>query len=511
MSEMSSVDIEPQTAEKAINDIQSMPIDSEKRPEVFRSTGHELVCLVILTMAPVLGSINSGALLIALPDISRKFNVTGGTLSWTLSASSLATGAVLLLFGQLADTLGRRRLLLASYLFFALMAVGSGVCDDFLGFAVLRALQGVSAAASVTAAVGILGSEYLPGRRRNFVMASFSAGAPIGFVIGILAGGICSQVLQWNSVLYFFAIIYAVLTVVGFFVLPSTDPPMSVQFLKTSAGAIDYGGSFLTVAGFTLFVFALSQWDTAPQGWRTPYIIICLVLGIMCIGGFCVYEIYVPKRPLMPMYIWKYPGFPLCMATIVCGWTCFTGVISFYATLYFQEIVDTSPILTTACFIPMAVGGILVNVFAGLFLDKIPGRILLTVAMAGFTSSALLWSFAGLHTIYWAIPFPGLVLVVVGADLAYNVCNLHALSTVDKSLQSTAAGVFNTCLSLATAVGLAAASSVVASQVPNQITATKQELLHGYRAGFWFALGVSGLGLFLSFFLKIGTQGGRKS
>ncbi|ANB13772.1 Amf1p [Sugiyamaella lignohabitans] len=480
-----------------------------KRPACFRSTFHEVVCVFILTMAPVLSSTNNGVLYIALPRIGKEFRVADGTLSWTMSASSLATGAFLLLMGQLADTIGRRRMVLFSYAFYTLMSLGAGLCKNYIGFTILRALQGIASAAGVTAAVGILGSEYLPGKRRNFALAAFSSGAPLGFVFGLLAGGISTEILNWESSLYFFAMVYFVLTIIGFFVIPKSDPRFDRRFLYESLQKIDYVGALLTISGFTLFVFALSQWSSTAHGWKTPYILVCLFLGALIIALLCVYEGYVPARPLMPMHIWIAPGFALCMATIICGWILFTGVVSYYATLYFQNIRHTSPILTTACFLPMAIGGIMVNVFAGLVLHKISGRILLIVAMASFTISALLWSFVGEHTLYWALPFPGLLLVVVGADLAYNVCNMHALSTVDKSLQSTAAGVFNTCLQLATALGLAISSSVVAAVVPDQLNATPSELLKGYRAGYWFATGVGGLGLIFSFFLKIGTQGGR--
>lgn len=499
--------------------------DPEKRPNVFRSTAHEILVIALMTMAPVLSSTSSGALTIALPAVGRHFNVSGGTLSWTMSASSLATGAFLLVMGQLADTLGRRRLLLVSYVWYAIMSLGAGLVPQFtkrdstslqgeyIGFIILRAMQGLSGAASVTSAVGILGAAYLPGRRRNYAMATFAAGAPLGFVVGILSGGICTEIISWNSVLYFYAIIYSFVSVLAYFYVPVTaaDPPFTLQFVKQQAKKIDYGGAILACSGFTLLVFSLAQWEAAPKGWSTPYIGTCLGLGLVLLIAFGIYEAMVPERPIMPIYIWRAKGFAQCMAIIACGWAAFNGILSFYATLYFQEIQGASPILTTAYFVPQAIAGILVNVLAGIVLHRISGRILLVVAMGGFTVSAILWSFCGIHTLYWALPFPALILVVVGADLAYNVCNLHALSVVDSSLQSTAAGVFNTCLQLATAIGLAISSSVVDAVAPqNSIGSSKTLAMKGYRAGFWLAIGVCGFGLIMACFLRIGTQGGRK-
>lgn len=483
--------------------------DPYKRPDAFKSTTQEVLCVITLTMATSLMSINNGSLVVSLPAIGDDFGISGGTLSWSLSASALATGSFLLASGQVADLFGRRRMLLFSYVFFTVCSVIAGFMKNYIVFFLFRGFQGLCGATAVTAAAGILGATYPPNRRKNYAMAAFASGAPVGFVVGILAGGICAQILDWYTVLWFAAIVYAFFSIAAYFFVPK-DPALDWGRIKSTLPTLDYGGAILAISGFILFVFSLSQADGAPEGWGTPYIIALLIIGALLIISFCTYEAYIPKRPLMPMEIWTYPGFALCMAIAACGWIDFSGTLSYYATLYFQELREASPILTTAYFVPQAIAGILVNIFAGYALDRIPGRILMIVAMLGFTAAALLWSFVQLDTLYWAIPFPAFILVVVGADITYNVANLHALSTVDKKLQSTAAGVFNTCLQLSTSVGLAASAAVVNSVVTDQTTATKKEILEGYRAGYYFALGIAGLGLILSFFLKVGTKGGKK-
>jgi hypothetical protein len=310
------------------------------------------------------------------------------------------------------------------------------------------------------------------------------------------------------------AIVYAFVTVIAWFAIPTADDahapleasdPTASRFQRLRD--LDYAGGFLAVSGMVLFIFALSSWENAPQQWKTPYILVCLILGIALVATFCVYEAYIPKRPLMPMYIWKFPGFGLCMAVIVLGWMNFTGVLTYNVTLYFQDIQNHSPILTTAMLVPMSVSGTLTNVFAGLFLHKISGRILLIVAMVAFTVAALLWSQCEVDTLYWALPFPALIIQVIGADLAFNVCNAHALSAVSKNLQSTAGGVFQTVLQLSTAIGLALGTTVNDSVVP--ANPTPEQSMKGYKASFYFGLGTSAIGIILACFLKIGTQGGK--
>lgn len=477
-----------------------------QRPAVFRSLFHEIMCVIILTFAPALNSVTVGGLTIALTAIGKEFNIDGGVLSWTQSAAALGTASFLLVMGQISDVLGRKRMLTFAYIMFVIFSIIAGFMKSVIPFFIFRALQGVCSATAVTAGAGILGATYKNSRRKNYAMASFGAGAPIGFIAGIVSSGICLEILGWNAVLFFYAIVYAILTVLALLFVPN-DPPLERSRIMQKFRTLDYGGGALAVSGLTLFVFSLSQADAAPEGWNTPYMIALLIVGVVLMISFCFYEAYVPNNPLMPMRIWKFPGFALSMGIISCGWVDFTGCLNYYATLYFQDVKGASPILTTAYYVPQAVAGILVNAFAGYTLHRIPGRILIIIAMAGFTGAALLWSFVEPNTLYWALPFPAFILVVIGADLAYNVCNMHALSSVDRSLQSSAAATFNTVLQISTAVGLAASSAIVNSVTPNQDTATPEQLVKGYHAGYYFALAVAALGLVMSFFLNVGTKG----
>lgn len=488
-----------------------------KRPAIFKSTFVEVTCILILTLAPAIGTISVGAVQIGLEDMGVAFDINleteSGTLSWSIAAFSLTTGSFLLFFGGLADIFGRRIIVLISYIWYAVFCLISGFMHNFVAFCIMRALQGIAGAAAVPAAVGILGVAYKPGTRKNRAMAMFASGAPVGFIIGIIAGGISTQFLSFRAVLYFFAIIYSLAGVVAFFVIPKTDHD-HLDWAKAKEGlkTLDYGGTFLTVAGFTLFVFALTQSESAPQGWSTPYIIALLVVGVLLIVAFVVYEAYVPQRPLMPMALWTTSRqFPICMLIMSASWMNFTGTLAYYGTLYFQLIRKASPILTTAYWVPQAIAGILVNVIVAFTLHRIPGHFLMFIATLGFTGAALLWAFIPIDIIYWAMPFPAMILSVVGADISYNVANMLTLTSVPKSMQSSAAGVFNTCLQLSTAIGLAASSVVVssiASRKPQPLSLPDK--LASYHGGFYFAVGVAGFSLICSLFLRVGTHGRKK-
>ncbi|KAK9367190.1 major facilitator superfamily-domain-containing protein [Lipomyces kononenkoae] len=478
---------------------------SDERPPVFKSFAHEVIALLTLTCGPSLATMNQGAMLIALPHIARSFGISGAELSWTISAFSLSSGAFVLILAAIADNVGRKRMVMIAYVWYALWCLVSGFMKSDIVFDVFRGLQGLSGAAAAPAAVGIIGATYVPGKRKNRAMATFSAGAPLGFIVGIICGGICTQFISWRAVLFFCTISYSVLALLVWFSVPD-DPQMQWSSVKGNLAKLDYFGALLATAGLVMIVFALTQSGATSKGWAEPYVIALLIVGIVTFAMFIFWESKA-KFPLMPLRIWRYPGFALCMFVIACGFMNFLGVLNYYITLYFQDIWGASAILTTAYLVPQAVSGVLVNVFAAFTLHIIPGRILMVIALTAFTVSALLWALQPIHLIYWAMAFPGICLSVVGADLSYNVANMHTLSAVPPESQSSAAGIFNTVFQLSAAIGIAASTTVVHAAAKNSPHTGVEQLYDSYKAAFWFAVGISGVGTIASVFLKVGTQG----
>lgn len=481
----------------------------EARPTVFKSTFQECIAIFLLALGPAVSNVSTGALQISLPHVAEDFGIVDGSLSWTIDAFTLGCGAFLLFMGGLADRFGRKKMLCLSFFLYAIFSLISGFLPTFEGFCALRALQGVAAAAGPPSGVGILGATYAPSIRKNRAMATFAGGAPVGYTLGIVAGGICCQFLSWRSSMFFFAIVFGLASVGVWFFVPN-DVYVDDRSVKEKLAGMDYGGIALATIGLVFLVFSLTQANSTPSGWNTPYIIALLVVGIVFLVAFCIYETYVPENPLMPMSIWKYEGFGLCMLINSLGWMAFNGICVYYCALYFQKVHDNSPIMTTAYLSPFPIAGATVNVIAAFVLHLISGRVLLIIGMLGYLGCALLWAFIPLNITYWAMAFPSMILGVLGADLGYNVGNMHTLNTVPPNLQSSAGGIFNTNMQISITIGLAASSAIVSSKVPNQDAASPQELLDGYHAGLYLAVGLSGLAVLISPFMRVGRQGHTK-
>jgi MFS family permease len=207
----------------------------------------------------------------------------------------------------------------------------------------------------------------------------------------------------------------------------------------------------------------------------------------------------------MPLWVWKDRNFSLLMGTFCLGFAGFSSV-TFWLSLYLQDIKHRTALEITVRLLPMVISGVLVNVVCGLILHRVSNKLLTGIGALAYTASFLILSFMNAETTYWAFIFPALILVVVGADIQFNVTNMYVMSSLPPSQQSIAGGIFNTVNKLCNNLGLGISTSVFNS-VRAQMT-TESRPIRPYLSVYWFAAAAAGLSLFLVPFLTLGMQGG---
>ncbi|BFZ63793.1 hypothetical protein YB2330_004925 [Saitoella coloradoensis] len=475
-----------------------------ERPAFLDTTLHEIAFVSTLTFAAVLVGANNGSMNIALPHIGSDLDISGPALNWVVSAYPLVTSCVLLLFGRLADLFGRRRMMLGGTSWMFIWSLVAGFAQDDILLDFCRGLMGLGGAAMLPSAIGLLGRAYQPGPRRNKAFAAFGSGAPLGFVIGLIVGGVCAEWIGWRWIFHIVAILCCCLTALTFVVIPR-DAPRPEGAKKP---VVDYLGALLSTSGLILLVYSLTAAPDASRGWKTPYIIVLLVVSVFLLASFLFWQHRMGMNALMPLSIWKLPSFAAVNGVVFLGWAAF-GINSLYATLVFQDIEGNRPILTTAKFLPMAIVGTLVNVIAAFIVGRIKGRYILLVGLAGFTIAPMLFALWPRGLIYWAMHFPALCLIVVGADLCFNVANLFIQSSVPPESQALAGGIFNTVTNCATSFGLGLAATVSGSITGD--STDKASLLKGYRGAFWLGTGLSAVGFICCcLFVRVGVAAKRR-
>jgi len=263
----------------------------------------------------------------------------------------------------------------------------------------------------------------------------------------------------------------------------------------------------LAVAGIAMFTASLTLAGDAPKGWRTPYVIALLVVGLVLVGGF-IYWQSIFRYPLMPLQVWKDRNFSLVVSVLCLGFYGFIGN-TFWLTLMWQRIYHRSPLMIAVHLLPAGIGGILVNLIAAIIMHRVSNRLIMIVAaFSGAVSTALL-SATSVSISYWALTFPSLLLAVLSQDLEFTVTNMYVMSSVPSDQQSVAGGLFNTLTRLVATIGLGIQTSIFNS-AGGSASGPGAYHYRPYQATFWVSMVGGVLALFLVPFLTIGMQGGRK-
>lgn len=232
---------------------------------------------------------------VLLPELIDKLDFPPASAIWPSTSLSLAVTSTLLTFGRLTDMFGGYAVYIAGAAWLTVSSILCGASQSWLILVVFRALQGLGLAAFLPSGVMILGKTYRPGPRKNFVFSIYGACAALGFFIGIFFSGLCSQYLSWRWYFFIGAILSAITTLSSIFYIPR-----DFKETRGNGATMDWPGCALSVSGAVLFVFAIAESSYAPQGWRTPYIPVCFVLGVLLLGALTYVEGWVVQNPLLP-------------------------------------------------------------------------------------------------------------------------------------------------------------------------------------------------------------------
>ncbi|KAF8887856.1 major facilitator superfamily domain-containing protein [Gymnopilus junonius] len=477
-------------------------------------------CIIVMTVTSlmIINTANSTSISIALPTIQRELHLQPAQIQWIVSAYPLSSGCLFLVFGRLADVYGRKKLFTIGTLILAIFTLACAFPNKVLTLDILRGLQGIGAAATIPASLGILATAFPPSRARSLAFATFAAGAPIGAVIGTALGGVLTEFTEktWRSSFYLFSGL-TFLCCLGGLVSIDRDLPSEEKDRR-----IDWAGAFLVTAGLVLVVFVLSQGEIAPDKWATPYIIVLLILGVCLIGVFLYWQhlletiqndpeairsrLFPP--PLMKLTIWTRANgrFAAMMGIAFTNWCAFLAW-TYWVQLYYQNYMGYSAMQTVVRLMPMFISGMLCNLFVGFMAAHVPIIFLVGVGAFATATACLLFAVIIPKTTYWAFAFNASYISVFGADFVFSSGTLFIAKFALPHEQSVAGALFNTMTQLGTAVGVTV-TTVVFNRVSERIP-SNEDNIRAYHAAQWtaFTFGIIATLLGLIFFRGVGVVG----
>jgi EmrB/QacA subfamily drug resistance transporter len=285
----------------------------------------------------------------ALPKIHQAlgFSVTG--LSWVQNAYTLAFGGLLLLGARAGDLLGRRRMFVVGIGVFTTASFAVAVAQSSEWLIAARAVQGVGAAILAPSTLALLQTAFTEPRERTRAVAYYGAVAGVGASIGLVLGGVLTQVISWR---------------VGFFINVPIGIAMALaapRFLPETerrSGRFDVAGAITSTLGMTALVYGIVR--AADSGWGEPVTLAAIVGGLLLIALF-VFNEWRARQPIMPLRLFDsrersgaYAARILFLGGMMGFW--------FFLTQYLQGVSGFSPLEAGIAFLPMTVANFIVAV-----------------------------------------------------------------------------------------------------------------------------------------------------
>ncbi|PBP24194.1 drug resistance protein [Diplocarpon rosae] len=451
-----------------------------QRPEVFQSTWAEEYFVSGFT--------------VILPTLALDLNIPSASSTWPASAFSLVVASFLLIFGRLADMYGGFPVYVAGFAWLTLWSLIAGFSTNGVMVNFCRALQGLGPAAYLPSSMMILGTIYRPGPRKNLVFSVYGACAAGGFFIGIFFAGLTAEYASWRWYFWIGTILSAITAITSYITIPSD---MAEKRTSPAMVTMDWLGAITIVCGLILFTFAIIDSSHAPQRWRTPYIYILFIIGVLLLLVGAYVEVSIAEEPLLPASLFKVPCMPALVVALFFTYGSL-GVFLLYATFYMENIMGASPLQVVAWYVPMALGGCFIATFGGLIMHLVPGTVLVIMSGVSWIIAPLLFAIAPPGANYWAYIFPSMICATLGIDVTFNVANIFITTSLPRQQQGLAGSVTMLLLHLGIAVCLGFADIV------NTYTIEGLGTRQSYHAVFWFEVACAATALvILSLFVKI--------
>ncbi|QSZ37209.1 hypothetical protein DSL72_009303 [Monilinia vaccinii-corymbosi] len=444
-----------------------------ERPPKFGTTWTEIGFVFSICVSMILSEYFVSGFAVVVPDLMKDLNIPISSSTWPAAAYSVMVSSVMLPFGRLADIHGGRPIYIAGLAWLTLWSLVAGFSKDQYMLDICRALQGLGPAAFMPSGMLLLGRTYRPGPRKNLVFSIYGACGAAGFFIGIFFAGLTAQYSKWEWYFWVGTILSFISVVTAVFCIPSEkDSRDGLQ--------MDWLGSGLLASSFILFVFAITQSAYAPNRFKTPYIIVTFVAGILLFAIAMYVERYVAAQPFLPYSLFAVPRMkPLLIALFFTYGS--LGIFLLYSTFYCTNIMGASSLQLVAWFIPLAMGGCLIGIFGGFILHLIPGTALIIFSGVCWIIAPLLFALAPQNASFWAWVFTAMTSATLGIDITFNVTTIFITTSLPSSQQGLAGALINSIMQFSIAVCLG-----ISQTVADAVATRSASLRASYRAVFWF-------------------------
>lgn len=411
---------------------------------------------------------------VALPSIQDDLGFTASGLAWVVNAYLIAFGGLLLLAGRAGDLLGQRNVFLAGLVLFTAASVACAVAQTQAMLIAARFAQGAGGALTSAVVLGMIVTMFPQPREQAKALGVYGFVASAGGSIGLLAGGVLTDALDWHWIFFINAPIGIATGVLALRLVPSS------RGLGLRGGA-DLPGAALLTGGVMLGVYTIL--GVTEHGWLSGRTLGLGAVAAVLLAAFLVRQTRV-ATPLMPLRLFRsrdVSGANVVMALMVVG----MFSLFFLGALYLQLVLGYDPLAVGLAFLPSTV---VMGITSLKLSQRFAPRTILAPSLLFVVAGLLLFARAPVDGSFVVDVLPATVLIGLGAGLSMPAIMTLAMSGVAPEDTGLASGLINTTVQVGGAIGLAVLATLAAGRTG--ASTAPADLLAGYHLAFVIGAGV---------------------
>ncbi|GAA0939573.1 MFS transporter [Virgisporangium aurantiacum] len=426
-----------------------------QKPNAEASERRKRIALVVIATTQLMVVLDATIVNIALPHIQTALDFSTTGLSWVLNAYTLTFGGLLLLGGRAGDLLGRRRVLMFGIALFILASLLGGFAQESWQLLAARVLQGIGGAIASPTALALVTTTFKEGPERNRAFGVFAAVSVGGSAIGLLAGGMLTEWLDWRWVFFVNVPIGVLIMVLA---------PMFVDESDRHTGRPDVAGALTSTLGMASLVYGFIR--AATEGWRDSWTLAAFGAAAILLAAFVLIEART-KEPITPLRMFADRNRSGSYAIMLSVAAAMFGMF-FFITLFVQNVLGYTPIESGLSFLPVSAAIFVAAGLASRFLPRFgPKPFMIVGTLLG--GLGMLWlTFIDTGSTYVTGVLGPTLLFGFGMGLNFVTLTLTAVSGVAQEDSGAASGLLNATQQVGGSLGLSILVTVFGTASRNE-------------------------------------------
>jgi len=447
------------------------------------------IALYVLCLGMLMIVLDGTIVNTALPVLKESLDFSDGNLTWVLNAYLIPFGGLLMLSGRIGDLIGQRRMFLWGMSLFTFASLLCGLAESQEVLIAARFLQGVGGALGSSVILGMIITMYKEPREQGEAIGVYSFVASAGGSLGLLLGGVLTDILSWHWI-FIVNVPIGIATVVLARRLVPNRPGLGLKENK-----VDVPGALMLTGGLMIAVYAIV--GVEKEGWGSTQTLGLAAVALVLLAGFVVRQARI-AHPLLPLRIFRsrnVTGANLVLLGVLAG----MFSVFFFGARYAGEILGYSPIEIGLAFLPMTllIGGASTRI-AQPVAERFGQRYTLIIGLTLIVAGVLLLTQAPVDGSYVINMLPSMVLLGLGAGLSFPSIMGLAMSGSTPQDSGIASGLVNTSMQVGGAIALSVLATFAAER-----TSSRQEggasaleaLNSGFHVAYFIAAGIAALAI----------------